>query len=538
MTQHKSDPVSPALRKIEKKIDEAYRSNSLSKIPFAEAAYYILTTLEFSLIPNESNFDLQRFAALLDQRLNAATHAIRWLKQSCPPGGQVPRRLNMQNLRNARALLDLARNYESFYAAYTFASRGIAQLRQEGNSIILDYGDANDSRYEAYNRLIRPDDSHAPYNAIEFLDQQFSNNSIFTHGGLAITNIELLIRMAASAAQTALESRFLMPKKWRTSKYSFGNFLAVYAHVCAICIIQRFIRSFFTDKIGGDSGVMHAIKTISPDELHKQIEDFSGLDGNIVASVVADLTYGNRGIRNPDILLQPLISLNSSNYVITPSLILYSSAERNLTSLLNKIEGEKESYSGLVNEKEAAMREHIMNELAGLEFEFSHGQLPDRLPDVDLSIIDRGSRTCLVLELKWFIDPAEPREVIDRTKDLRKGIQQASDILRAVADGNSSVLNRLGIDASYRTSGLVLSQNWIGHSEAQSDEIPILNSDHFISVLRNRDIESALEWFNNRSFLPKEGIDYEIVDFTATVGRWTLPWYGIRPLRSKRYWPL
>ena len=95
-------------------------------------------------------------------------------------------------------------------------------------------------------------------------------------------------------------------------------------------------------------------------------------------------------------------------------------------------------------------------------------------------------KVCLLLELKWFIDPAEVREIIEKSEEIEKGISQILKFKQAFVKNNEPMLTKLGIDSSYKFDGIVVSQNWIGHAHAhiQSPEVPVIQANHLIEKLK------------------------------------------------------
>ena len=161
------------------------------------------------------------------------------------------------------------------------------------------------------------------------------------------------------------------------------------------------------------------------------------------------------------------------------------------------------------------------------------------LPDIDLAIIRDSEKTCLLLELKWFIEPAEIREVIEKSQEIEKGISQELKLKRAFANNNERLLEKLEIDSSYRLEGVVVSQNWIGNAQVQCPEIPVIQADHLIEKLKVAEsLQSTMEWLKDRKYLPKEGEDFRVHITTHTIGDWSLKWYRIEPLISEAFFPL
>ncbi|WP_417447856.1 hypothetical protein [Idiomarina abyssalis] len=87
------------------------------------------------------------------------------------------------------------------------------------------------------------------------------------------------------------------------------------------------------------------------------------------------------------------------------------------------------------------------------------------------------------------------------------------------------------IDVDYEFVCAVGSRNWIGNFYVQSEFIPIIKIKHFVEELKERQsLESTVRWLQNRDYLPKESVDYEIVDVPLKFGEWRSNWYGIRPI--------
>ncbi len=49
----------------------------------------------------------------------------------------------------------------------------------------------------------------------------------------------------------------------------------------------------------------------------------------------------------------------------------------------------------------------------------------------------------LCVEIKWFIEPAEIREVLARSEELSKGVDQALKITKAFKDADTRLLSLL-----------------------------------------------------------------------------------------------
>ena len=143
-----------------------------------------------------------------------------------------------------------------------------------------------------------------------------------------------------------------------------------------------------------------------------------------------------------------------------------------------------------------------------------------------------------MIELKWFLDPAEAKEVVEKSEEIAKGISQLLLLKQAIYEGYSPIFECLGIDLSYSVNLTLVSVNWIGHASVQNPEVAVVREDHLIEKLSvpSRLFEVS-SWLSERQYLPEEGKHYEIINTSPRVGNWKMNWYGVRPLISKNFLP-
>jgi hypothetical protein len=198
---------------------------------------------------------------------------------------------------------------------------------------------------------------------------------------------------------------------------------------------------------------------------------------------------------------------------------------------MNRLPAEKAIYLRLVTQKEKIMRERIVESIKSQRWQSWHGPAKGKLPDVDLALIDSRNRACLLIELKWFIDPAEPRELMEKTKEINKGISQVLALKQALNRGDAALFDRVGITPAYSIGVAVVSANWIGYSDAQHGDVPVIREHHLVNKLTTTsNLAEVLDWLSQRKYLPQEGVHYELVKSDSRVGAWTLEWYSLRAL--------
>jgi hypothetical protein len=276
-------------------------------------------------------------------------------------------------------------------------------------------------------------------------------------------------------------------------------------------------------------GYSSSIWTVSKDELFGRLRRYTGVHSGALQTIIDLLTFGSNGIREPDPATQPLVDLENGSYALSPFIWLNSAPERNLCVLLNQIPSQRRAYSALTNAKEATTKREIVASLSHLDLSFADGTVAGT--DLDLAIIDHHSRACLCLELKWFIEPAEIREIQVRTKDLATGVAQAKIVNNLfIAQDDRLIKEILHIEPDYSFLSAVGSQNWIGFADVQDQEIPIIKVYHLVyRILETGSLMDTLIWLRERKYLPREGEHYSIIPTEISYGGWTATWYGLKP---------
>jgi len=281
------------------------------------------------------------------------------------------------------------------------------------------------------------------------------------------------------------------------------------------------------------NGIARALLLLESNELLNRLTRYSGIKRSTIIEIVQMLTYGSSGQKNADPALQPLIKLSPSLIAISPNLLTNSSIERNFSVLLNRLPAERDGYTSLSGTKEQAMISRLKAELSGLGFRFWSGSITRwaTASEVDLAIIRDDERRALVLELKAFTAPADPREVFERSEEIEKGISQIRNRKAAFAAAPQFFFDSLGIGNTYTVSWAVVSETSIGAPYVQDLTIPVVNARHLVKRLRKDSGLAGISlWLENRLYLPLEGVHYRRIPKEVRVGKWILDWYGVEVL--------
>jgi hypothetical protein len=531
-----------ALRAAEGEIDSAYADNPLLTESLGTAVWQLLSfveDLQLRSVVQGRTEPSQRWAAGVDETLNALKFPMAWLHRGCSRAGAFRRCYEPTQYQGAWDLLELARRYYGFSGPFQYWNKGELGLRLAGTRIIaeIDFGDT--AEYEAYNRLIDYGEDQEPVPETERLARDI--DSLVRVKGTRFTinvNPRLVERVMASVEPVFCE-RFTLPESWRFSRYSLKEFRLVYLAMVALTAIQHRARLAAAERGCVGLGLDDAVIVTPRADLISRVTRYTGLSAQPVLAVLDDLTYGNRQV-NPDPALQPLIQLSKADCAVSPFLWMSSAPERNLCALLNRIPEERAIYSRLKSEKEGLMQRLIEAAAKEKGFRTVKGNIPGRedLGDIDLAIISDIEQACLLLELKWFIAPAEVREIIDRREELQKGIVQVRARVTAIREGCPACRSLLGFAPS-TIQGVVVSKNWIGDSSIQKQSWPVIAARHFLAKLNSVEkLACFMDWLAGRHYLPVLGRHFSVATAEARIGKWTTEWYAINSLMDEPFLPL
>lgn len=532
------DSITPEIRNIERQFDNAYRDNPLLGVAGPTATWTLLSVFEDAIakpfLRGELS-NLQQISLRVNHLINALKHPLLWLLE-CSSGSLLARYENQLYL-DAYNLLMLGGRYEAIETMFVLASRGQANLRLEGRKVVNEpLVEADEARYYAYNRFIAAGDAIPPP-SIENQDtiSRIAERVKVTGDGFRLTLDPKFVDQAMKSYAPALNQRFHLPEGWATTRYTFGDLKRIYLALSALAFIQFQGRLAAAREGAPRFGFKNSILRFGCDELESRMRRYSGLDQATIKAVLVDLSYGSRGVMRPDPALQPLIPVGGDTILISPSLILCSSLERNHCVLLNSIPEEREVYLRLVDRKEGLMREEILSVSGSKSYRSYSGGVAGRreLPNIDLALIDDDRKFVLVLELKWFIGPDEVREVLNRSDELRKGVSQAKLLKAAFSDGTGAVQESLKISSDFRCYCALVSHNWIGGHAVQDDEVPIITLRHLQAALKKAtSLTDVTRWLAERRYLPSEGTQFRVVASEFSIGDNSAIWWDIEPLIS------
>jgi hypothetical protein len=519
-------------------IDRAHEPHSFLAAPYDTALFHLLAASDRLGMKTQATVGRQENAVALDMIVNAMRYAVAWVVAHCPKETGVVR-VEPLLFEDAEDLLDHARQYMFFAAAYSYWRRGLIDLELRERHYAVLRGLDTDTRYEAYDRLVKSTTdmlSYEPPAGTQFDDairDRFRKGHVLS----AMPLDRKLVAQAAEVMDLAHSSVYELPSDWRFTSFDLSEFRRAMAALRAVVFIWK-IASNISARDRASTRPWWPF-VVRRGQLIDIVRDVSGLKRGVVTAFIHLLEYGSSGIRVPDPALQPLLPIHKDSFALSAMLLLGTSPERNLAALLNQVPLERELYARLVEQKEALLRDDMISNLPA-RFRPWTGRLPGRqdLPDIDLAILDDTSETVLLLELKWFIHPAEPREIAQRGEELQKGVQQCKDLLAAIT-AEPALLRTVGADAHWSHSVAVVSANSIGLANVQDADIPIIRAEHLSAKLSaSATLAAVATWLTERRYLPIEGRHFTVGSYEIEYFGWSLDWYGIAPETNEDFLPL
>jgi hypothetical protein len=518
------------IEKVEQEIDEAFAESELVNLGYSQAVWTLLSVVEdhhFKIRvcnPLEEN----RQDIYVDGLLNALTYPLQVCHKSFPlHETKINRTLIYNDYEAANKWIDKAEDYTHFCSIFPLFHNGEIELKISGKKIIPTDWTKYDLSYEVYDRFIkkRHPESGEPSDPAKVALSVRSQTKIKEHS-FRLNFSPRLVKELKDHLQETYRLRFTLPDSWEFQYFSIIEFKEVFTTIQSMSYGWFMARQFACAEGAAALGFKDALWTPKKTELFSRLRRYTGIAQDKIEKIVEYLTFGEASIRNPDIAIQPIVDLRNGELAISTFVFLNVNCERNLCVLLNQINKERMIYSRLVKDKEIKLRDEIIDRIRVTGYETKYGELDDT--DVDLAIIDRELKKCITIELKWFIEPAEIREVIQRSKEVKKGVEQAKKITELWCVNDKRLVNDiLDIDASFDFLAVVAPVTSIGNPSAQDINILIIKTWHLIDeILRVGDLGEVMEWLKNRHYLPKKDVDFKIKHVDIKSGDWSSIWYG------------
>lgn len=319
-------PLPTDISTVESEVDEAFEDNALAHLPFAQGIWTLLSVVE------DHHFKFTTYSPLAanqasiyaDGLMNVLTHPLRVCYRSATKGPcQFQRILIDDHYTLANSWLSAAEDYDHFCSIFPLYRAGKIDLHVVGNEVIPTDWSAIDMSYEVYDRFVAkrdPEDDLALDEGLVRNEVKLAMRVIGDQYAVAFTR--RLMEKLLSTLGVAFSSRYTLPSNWRFSSFSLDQFQKILT-----CIQVMAYAWFAARQLAAADGApalafSSALWTPKKNALVAKIEKHTGVKRFAIMEVLRYLTFGEVGIRNPDIAIQPLVDLTrpaSTRASATPS---------------------------------------------------------------------------------------------------------------------------------------------------------------------------------------------------------------------------
>lgn len=520
------------LERFEAAADSEFASQPLPHPNAHVAAWYLLTVSEDAqrilLVNPYNSLDERRIEYFLDRYKFSLRQCLMAVRAKAHDRTAIPLPANVVPALYERthSLLAAGIDYSVVAQICSSAHTGSSRVvdKADGYAVELDE-QLLDKRYGVL-ELMRQSASEPviPYSAVLwFWIQNSEEVPIAVHQLAQRTRISrrriqyaFEPQLSYQLAQSLTQLPFLVPDGWRfpwggrqeTTLLLNALSLRIVYHLSAV----HFGAIKYGLKGGAESDLCLCIER---EQLVHDIALNSSLELSRIRSFVDYLTYG-RGVDSPDQALQPIVPLGAKRLAIAGIGFLSSNAERNLLTLQARLEPNLFDSQSSVFEVEmtrslqSALAQRWERVAANRRF-----QLGETNEELDLLVCEPESRTVLVLELRWMLSPADPREVHTKRRTCYQKVDQVKRKV-AAASANLPRLLRVAFDIALEPSdewnvcGAVVVQGF-GGALSQQEQIPVIPDWVFEAGVRKAPTLKCLaEWMKSLDWLPVEGRDFEV----------------------------
>lgn len=544
-----------ALERFEAVVDAAFDSQQLPHPNGHVAAWYLLTVSEDAqrilFVDPSKEVDNWRVEYFLDRYKFSLRQCLAAVRRKARDTTAMPLPANVVPALYERAHHFLAAGIDYSVAAQICSSAHADRARvvDEGEGFAVDLNEhLLDKRYGAL-ELMRQSAGElvVPFSALMWFWIRHSERApiavykIAESTRLSKRRIQYVFEpeLSYQLAQNLHQPPFVIPDGWR---FPWGGRHETTLLLNALCLRLAYHLSavhFGAGRVGLRGGAESDIcLCITEEQLVCDIALNSSLDPTQIRSFVDYLTYA-RGVDSPDQALQPLVPLGARRLGVAGIGLLSSNVERNLLTLQARLEPRLfDSQSSLFEVEMTHQLQSVLGQKWTRVAANRSFQLGDTTEELDLLVCEPETRTVLVLELRWMLSPADPREVQTRSRTCYQKVDQAERKVVA-ATLNLVRLLRVAFDITLEPSkewhiyGAVVLQGY-GGALSQRSLIPVV-PDWVLEagVRRTPSLRHLAEWLQSLDWLPVEGRDFEVQENSELLAI-KVRHPGLVPMRSGR----
>jgi hypothetical protein len=423
---------------------------------------------------------------------------LRWVWSDCPQTGSASLDLDWDAYGDAIELMKLGFKYYQLCRCFILYSRGFfgVETAKEKKRVRFFFRSDAEQRRDAASLVysILQDNPPVPQAIVNFLASSMPViNTVLPHyidktGEFSIrceTPHDMLEYFKRWATLQVDDMRFDMPGAWQFGTYSLDQFRSFWTSLLTIALAHIKAHAL-ADAAVGTKG--HAIGSL----VMQMSEDALMKAGNLFpVPEEAWRSISNALVYQPtrkywDPFWQPIIRTSDGTLLVSPHLIIASSPQRNLITLLNRTADGRNSYNRVSTQKE----EEQLSELSKL-FDDSQFIARKRVPvprkdgttltDIDLVVYGKADDVLLLVHAKWLMRPDMVQEVLARDEEVQSALHTAAGASARITElGVGWISDAVGIDLKGRSPKLfsvVVNRDFVPSGWVYDEQIPVVNTD-------------------------------------------------------------
>ncbi len=271
---------------------------------------------------------------------------------------------------------------------------------------------------------------------------------------------------------------------------------------------------------GGDSSLL---LVLPKKMLIRELEYLANIGRDKIKVFIDHLTFGNY-TKTPDPALQPLFRTHSGKVMLPCLHTITCNTQRSLLSLFARVSPKKFDRQSSCFEKTMISKTVEVFKEKYLVTSNKHFTIGDKTEEIDILVADIETMSLLVIELRWMIQPGDPREVDNKINDSHKKVLQVKRKQDFVKQDVSSIVKIAFPEfhdqqskSQWKVNAMVVLDGFAGHPSGIK-KIPITTIDILFHGVRKLKTLSALyHWLESLVWLPQEGTHFELVTDVHTI---------------------
>lgn len=538
------------IRKIEKEIDNLFRSHKLMQLSRSLAIQYLLMIHEEAnwkpILSGQHIPPLDRFTdlAITEQNKYSLTQSINWSSEiNTALDKKYVKDINEDIFMTAKDFFNMALSYHGAVSAYTMWNRGIAKATLVGNNTVHFKYSEEEARYDVLDAKLSTERVDKFHNESKSYLQVFSKAKNIVENTVRYTNehnLSYSIRKVnykeiMPIAYNMTNGFIAPPYNWKFYNLTVVHFKKFWSALYTICMLHLSALFYAAKIFRINSGIIPSTIIVQERSVWiNQLSRWTGLSKETIAQIIEYHTYSAKS-EKPDIVLTPFIYVTEKHLTLSSALIITNDLGRNLLKYLaNNYKDEYDRNSSVFEDCMISEFKTTMEE--GYFKIFTKGRIPsnNKMPDIDVCLIDKNRQQAMICEFKWTIPAAEPAEIQNKVEIEKKALSQLSLLKEYFHNQPNKITEVFNIGEPTELKKLFfvgVLENCAGTASTFNKNTPIIEYTIFCKLLKEKkSLEVVFKEIKERNYLPKINIDFKYIDIECVIGKFKIIWGGLKQI--------